>query len=122
LFTVYYQREGKLKHVVWVVILQLATGAADGFYTHKNMVTKDRTFHELDPLAKPFTKNTPDLVVSSLAGEAGSFYTQYWFRKHAHQRWSTALAISDITGHAYGATASALDYKRSITANGKGNN
>lgn len=93
-----------MKHVL-VIVLQLASYGADAYYTNVNMQRHD--FREHNPLARPFTRNTLTLSLSSAAGIGATLYGEHWLRQHGHPRLAEIAEIGTIAGHTAGAAYSA---------------
>ncbi len=94
-----------MKHTLLLIILQLASAGADGYYTHENMMRPRFTEH--NPLAAPFTHGTKEFVSTSLLATGGTIYSELWLRKHGHAKFAEALALSNAGSHTFGATYSA---------------
>jgi|SRR5580698_9277965 hypothetical protein len=92
-----------MKHTLLLVILQLASAGADGYYTHRNLVLPH--FREINPLERPFVRSTPEFVAASALSTAGVLYGEYWLHRRGHENWW--LAAADAGSHAWGAAYSA---------------
>jgi hypothetical protein len=93
-----------MKRHLLMIVLQLAANGADAYYTNRNIHRQN--FHELNPVARPFTRNTLTLGLTSAAGTGLTLYGESLLRKHGHQGFADAAAAVDISGHTYGAIAS----------------
>src|SRR5271166_4991087 len=93
-----------MKRTLLIIALQLAANGADAYYTYDNMGRPH--FHEVDPVASPFTHNTSTLVGGSALSIAGSLLLERKLRHQGKTRWADALAAAQVAGHTYGAITS----------------
>ena len=92
-----------------ILILALASSGADAYFTQRNF---GPGFRERDPLARPFVRNTPDLVISSAAGAGLKLYLPHLMRKHGRGQLAREMEISGIAGNTVGAIYSARGHHR----------
>lgn len=98
-----------MKRALLMLVLQLGANGADAYFTHRNLARWN--FREQNPIARPFVRNTPDLIVSSAAGLGFTLYAEHLFRKHDHPKFARTLEFGSIAGHTFGAINSARQYK-----------
>ena len=96
-----------MKRKVLVAILQLGLSATDQWFTNRNLHGRGK-MHEDNPVARPFTRNTLTLSLSSAAEVGAALYGEHWLHKRHHDRLAEAWAGGEIAGHAEGAIYSAL--------------
>jgi hypothetical protein len=86
-----------------LLILSLASSGADAYYTQRNF---GPTFRERDPIARPFVRNTPSLVISSAGFAALKIYVPHKLRKR-HPNWALSTELAGISLNTIGAIQSA---------------
>lgn len=81
------------KHVLLMIVLQLAASGADAWTTHRGLALGAP---ELNPLARPFVGSTGGQVVFFGGGAAMKIVVPWALRRRGHARMATVAEIVGI--------------------------
>lgn len=93
-----------MKHVLLVIILQLASTGGDAYFTNRNMQMGAR---EMNPSVRPFVQSQASRIFFFSASAAFKIAVPIELRRHRHNKIATAAEILGIVDSAQGAAISA---------------